>query len=236
MSSDCIVQAKTGTGKTVAFLLPALQNLLAGNAPPRGKVGILVICPTRELAQQIVKECTALTECLPNRMECHFAVGGTAKASTLKRFMNGNPTILVATPGRLDDILSEEEVRDRFTHLRTVVLDEADQMLDQGFFPAVKKILRQIPPKSDGWQGMCFSATLPKDVLDVANIVLYPGYTHLSTVDPNEVPTHARVPQFFFSVSKPGNTFAALSALIDQEYNQDPKTSKPLSSAQPQTA
>ncbi|CAA9957980.1 ATP-dependent RNA helicase MSS116 mitochondrial precursor [Pyrenophora teres f. maculata] len=228
LSSDCVVQAKTGTGKTVAFLLPAIQNLLAGNMPPKGKVAILVICPTRELALQISKECNGLTACLPQKMECHTAFGGTSRASNLNAFMRGNPTVLVATPGRLDDILGEEEVREKFSHLKTVVLDEADQMLDAGFAPAVKKILRRIPPKNDGWQGMCFSATLPKEVLDIAKIVLFPGFTHLSTVDPNEVPTHERVPQFSFSVPTVGQTFPALSALIEEEYNQNPTDFKAI--------
>ncbi|KAF1833271.1 DEAD-domain-containing protein [Decorospora gaudefroyi] len=222
LSSDCVVQAKTGTGKTVAFLLPAMQNLLAGNMPPKGKVAILVICPTRELALQIAKECNDVTSCLPRKIECHTAFGGTSRASNLKAFMKGNPTVVVATPGRLDDILGEEQVQEKFTHLKTVVLDEADQMLDAGFFPAVKKILRRIPPKNDGWQGMCFSATLPREVLDIAKIVLFPGYTHLSTVDPNEVPTHERVPQFFVTVPTVGQTFAALSALIQEESRQNP--------------
>jgi ATP-dependent RNA helicase MSS116 len=142
--------------------------------------------------------------------------------------MNGNPTVLVATPGRLDDILGEEQVREKFSDLKTVILDEADQMLDAGFAPAVKKILRRIPPKNDGWQGMCFSATLPKEVLDIAKIVLFPGYTHLSTVDPNEVPTHERVPQFFYSVPTVGQTFPALSALIEEEYNQNPADFKAI--------
>ncbi|CAN9100630.1 unnamed protein product [Alternaria alternata] len=228
LSSDCVVQAKTGTGKTVAFLLPAIQNLLAGNMPRRGKVAILVVCPTRELALQIAKECNGVTACLPQKMECHTAFGGTSRASNLKAFMNGNPTVLVATPGRLDDILGEEQVREKFSDLKTVILDEADQMLDAGFAPAVKKILRRIPPKNDGWQGMCFSATLPKEVLDIAKIVLFPGYTHLSTVDPNEVPTHERVPQFFYSVPTVGQTFPALSALIEEEYNQNPADFKAI--------
>lgn len=222
ITSDCIVQAKTGTGKTVGFLLPAIQNILAGNAPPRGKVGILIVCPTRELALQIAKEAVQVTACLPRKMETHTAFGGTSRASNLKAFMNGNPTILVATPGRLDDILGEEEVRERFTHVKTVVLDEADQMLDAGFAPAVKKILRRIPPKSDGWQGMCFSATMNKEVMDVAKCVLFPGYTTLSTVDPNEVPTHERVPQFFITVPSVTQTFAALLALVEEEYNKNP--------------
>jgi ATP-dependent RNA helicase MSS116 len=222
LSSDCLVQAKTGTGKTAAFLLPALQNLLAGNQPPRGKVGILVICPTRELALQIAKECEGITAGLPQKMECHTAFGGTQRASTLKKFMQGNPTVLVATPGRLDDILGEEQVREKLSHLKTLVLDEADRMLDAGFAPAIKKILRVLPPKSDGWQGMCFSATLPEKVSDVLKNVLFPGYTNLSTMDPNESPTIDRVPQFVVAVPSVTQTFAALLAILDKEYNDSP--------------
>jgi ATP-dependent RNA helicase MSS116, mitochondrial len=87
-------------------------------------------------------------------MQCHIATGGTGRAASLNAFYRGNPTILVATPGRLDDILGEEEVRDRFSHLKTLVLDEADQMLDAGFAPAIHKILKRVPSKNDGWQGM----------------------------------------------------------------------------------
>lgn len=218
--SDCIVQAKTGTGKTIAFLLPAIQRILKGDAPGRGQVGILVICPTRELALQIAKEADRITASLPRKMECHTAYGGTARDAALKRFLSGDPTILVATPGRLDDLLGEEEVRARFADLKTVVLDEADQMLDQGFAPAVKKILTRIPPKSTGWQGMCFSATMAKGVMDVAKCVLNPGFTTLSTVDPNEVPTHERVPQFLVNVPNLEDGFGALLALLQAEKAQ----------------
>lgn len=222
LSSDCLVQAKTGTGKTAAFLLPAIQNLLSGNMPRRGHVGILVICPTRELALQIAKECQDITARLPQRIECHTAFGGTQRASSLKRFLSGNPTILVATPGRLDDILGEEEVRERFQSLKTLVLDEADRMLDAGFAPAIHKILKRLPPKGDGWQGMCFSATLPDRVNDVVKCVLFPGYTSLSTIDPNEAPTVARVPQFFVTLPSVKQTFAALLAVLEKEYASKP--------------
>jgi ATP-dependent RNA helicase MSS116 len=230
LTADCMVQAKTGTGKTVAFLLPAIQNILAGNAPPRGQVGILVICPTRELALQIAKEANGVTACLPRKMECHTAFGGTSRASNLNAFMRGDPTILVATPGRLDDILGEEEVRRKFTHLKTLVLDEADQMLDAGFAPAVKKILRRLPQKNvnPGWQGSCYSATTSREVLDVAKCVLYPSFTTLSTVDPNETPTHERVPQFSITIPSVTRSFSALLALIEQEYTQNPEDFKAI--------
>jgi len=222
LSSDCLVQAKTGTGKTAAFLLPAIQNLLSGGMPPKGGVGILVICPTRELALQIAKECQGITARLSTKLECHTAFGGTARASSLKRFLTGNPAILVATPGRLDDILGEEVVREKLTGLKTLVLDEADRMLDSGFAPAIHKILKRLPPKSDGWQGMCFSATLPERVNDVVKCVLFPGYVSLSTIDQNEAPTVARVPQFSVIVPSVKQTFASLLAVIDIEYKQDP--------------
>ncbi|KAF2005399.1 DEAD-domain-containing protein [Amniculicola lignicola CBS 123094] len=228
LSADCLVQAKTGTGKTAAFLLPAIQNLLQGNQPPRGCVGILVICPTRELALQIAKECDQITACLPRKMECHSAFGGTARASNLNKFLRGDPTILVATPGRLDDILGEETVREKFQYVKTVVLDEADRMLDQGFAPAIHKILRSIPHKREGWQGMCFSATLPEKVNDVVKCVLKPGYTSLSTINKEEAPTVDRIPQFFVTVPSIDKTFAALYALIEAEYKDDPKNFKAI--------
>src|ERR1700742_4593953 len=75
--SDCVVQAKTGTGKTIAFLLPALQSLLTQSNVKRGQVAILILSPTRELALQIAKECDAVTTNLQPRPECHTAYGGT---------------------------------------------------------------------------------------------------------------------------------------------------------------
>lgn len=81
--SDCLVQAKTGTGKTVAFLLPTLHSLLASPQLPRGQVGILILSPTRELALQIAKECDQLTSQLPKVLECHTAFGGKHFSGTL---------------------------------------------------------------------------------------------------------------------------------------------------------
>jgi ATP-dependent RNA helicase MSS116 len=161
-------------------------------------------------------------------MECHTAFGGTSRASNLNKFLRGNPTILVATPGRLGDILGEESVREKFGNLKTVVLDEADRMLDQGFAPDIKKILRVLPPKSAGWQGMCFSATLPENVKEVVKCVLSPGYTSLSTIDTNEAPTVDRVPQFSIVCPSPQSTFPALLALLDAEYKAAPENFKAI--------
>ncbi|KAF2200870.1 DEAD-domain-containing protein [Delitschia confertaspora ATCC 74209] len=229
LSSDCLVQAKTGTGKTIAFLLPAIQNLLENKKPfGKGQVSILIIAPTRELAQQIQKECDQVTACMPTKLECHAFFGGNGRPAQLNRFLNGRPTIVVATPGRLNDVLGEERVRERFSNIQTLILDEADRMLDQGFAPDINKILKRLPRKSEGWQGMCFSATLPNQVQDVVKCVLFPGYTSLSTLDPNEVPTADKVPQYFTEYSNSSDQFAALYALLKAEAEEDPENFKAI--------
>lgn len=96
-NADCLVQAKTGTGKTIAFLLPSIQHVLSQPPLPRGQVAILVVSPTRELALQIAKECESVTAKLSRRLECHTAYGGTSRDRDLKRFTSGDPKILVAT-------------------------------------------------------------------------------------------------------------------------------------------
>lgn len=217
--TDCLVQAKTGTGKTLAFLLPALHCLLeARAAPPRGQVAILIITPTRELAQQIAKSCDQLTSQLAQPLECHIAVGGTARASAHSRFMNGAPSVLIATPGRLKDYLSDEYTAEKLANIQTLVLDEADTMLESGFLADVKQILKMIPSKKqNGWQGMCFSATIPPKVKDVVNVVLNPGYASISTIQENETPTHERVPQYHVIIPSVSETFTALMSLLSIE-------------------
>lgn len=225
--SDCLVQAKTGTGKTAAFLLPSLHNLLNTPKPlPRGQVGVLVISPTRELALQIAKECNNLTSFQSGRnsLECHVAFGGTARASNLNKFMSGSPSILVATPGRLKDYLSESEVARKFTDMRTLILDEADTMLESGFLADIKAILRLLPSKKNtGWQGMCFSATIPAKTKEVLDVVLAPGYTSLSTIDKSEPPTLEKVPQFHVIIPGVTDTFTALASLLSHELDSNSK-------------
>lgn len=128
---DSLVQAKTGTGKTTAFLLPAIQSLLQ-KSPPHGEVSILVLSPTRELALQIAAEATRLVSKMRRPVEVHTAFGGTQRATNLNKFMKGDPKILVATPGRLNDYLSELPTRRKFMSLQTLILDEADAMLEAG--------------------------------------------------------------------------------------------------------
>ncbi|KAL2802250.1 P-loop containing nucleoside triphosphate hydrolase protein [Aspergillus granulosus] len=222
--SDCLVRAKTGEGKTLAFLLPVLQSLIMGKASvPKGQVAVLIITPTRELAQQIAKACDELTAQLTRPIQCQIAVGGTARASAFSRFMNRTPQILVATPGRLTDYLSDPAAKEKMENIQSVILDEADTMLERGFLADVKDILHRIPPKSTGWQGMCFSATLPPKVKDVVGTVLAPGYASISTVDEDATPTHERVPQYHVVIPSIADTFTTLTALLRAEANSNPK-------------
>ncbi|KAL8767663.1 MAG: hypothetical protein Q9209_005922 [Squamulea sp. 1 TL-2023] len=226
LGSDCLVQAKTGTGKTIAFLLPAIQNTLRSRPGP-GLVAILVLSPTRELALQIAAEAKHLLSKLRPTMEVHTAFGGTAKATALSRFMKGDPKILIATPGRLKDYLGEGDVVSKFKSIRTVILDEADRMLDQGFLPDILKILKALPPKqSANWQGMCFSATIPPQMQQVFAHVLKPDHVNISTIDTSEPPTLDKVPQFSVVVPNVKNTFSALYLLLQEEIKStigDPK-------------
>jgi ATP-dependent RNA helicase MSS116 len=215
---DCLVQARTGTGKTIAFLLPALQNLLTAKNLPTTQVGLLVLAPTRELAQQIADECDKLTSLCQPKLECHVAVGGSNKKSLLTKFMKGKPTILVATPGRLIDYLSEDATKQKFSNLRIVVLDEADRMLDQGFAPALMKILQQIPPKAQaGWQGMCFSATMPPAINKVLHLVLKPDHVKITTIEEGGEPTVDAIPQSVIPVASIDDVLPALHTLLAHE-------------------
>ena len=196
---DCLAQARTGTGKTVAFLLPAIQTLLARNRGRGGGISLLVISPTRELAMQIAKEAQALLQRMRQYTVC-LAIGGTNKDREEKQLLAGCD-ILVATPGRLFDHMSNEAVTYQFRNLDTLVLDEADRLLDMGFLPSLKDIVRKLPDKQKtARQGMLFSATIAPHVQQVASLVLSPGYKFISTIPKGEINTHERVAQHLVQV------------------------------------
>ena len=214
-TQDCLVQAKTGTGKTLAFLLPALQTLLSAMDLDRSSVGLMVLAPTRELAQQIKDECDKLTSACDPPLECHIAVGGSKRNFHMNKFLKGKPTILVATPGRLMDYLTEDAARQKLSKIRCVVLDEADRMLDAGFAPALRQILQQVPPKAEaGWQGMCFSATVPPEIKKMLPMVLAKDHVRISTIDANEAPTIETVPQTVYPVASVNDVLPTLHSVL----------------------
>ncbi|KAI0887035.1 DEAD-domain-containing protein [Annulohypoxylon maeteangense] len=208
---DMLAQAKTGTGKTIAFLLPAIQKIIHRPDHLRGSVSLLVISPTRELAMQIAKEARALMQRLKKFKVC-IAIGGTNKNEEEKRIAGGCD-ILVATPGRLNDHLTtpDSSVKRRLQSVDTLVLDEADRLLDMGFIDPIKKIIQCLPPRSfKQRQGMLFSATVPQRVKQVASLALSQDYKTISTINEGELNTHERVPQKLIVA----NTFSDVGAIL----------------------
>jgi ATP-dependent RNA helicase RhlE len=158
---DVLATAQTGTGKTAAYLLPILHQLLA---LPGGTTQALVVTPTRELAQQIDDVLLGLAYHTPLR--AGILVGGTAMGPQEKALRAG-VELLVATPGRLLDHMRQSQAR--FDHLHTLVLDEADRMLDMGFLPDLKRIIARLPARK---QTLLFSATMPPVIAKLAHEIL----------------------------------------------------------------
>lgn len=162
---DLLGCAQTGTGKTAAFSIPILQLLEEHkrDAPSHG-IKVLILTPTRELAIQIGESLSAYGRHLRSRNTVIF--GGVNQHGQVLALQKG-VDIVVATPGRLLDLIQQGYVR--LAHLTTFVLDEADRMLDMGFVHDVKKIIAQIPEKR---QTLFFSATMPKEIQSLANSIL----------------------------------------------------------------
>src|SRR3954463_48557 len=158
---DLIATAQTGTGKTAAFLLPIMHRLLE---LPRGTTHALVITPTRELAQQIDDVCLGLAYHTDLRLG--LLVGGAAMGAQEKALRAG-VEVVVATPGRLLDHMRHNQAR--FDRLHTLVLDEADRMLDMGFLPDLKRIVARLPARE---QTLLFSATMPPVIARLAGEIL----------------------------------------------------------------
>ena len=155
--------------------------------------GALIISPTRELAEQIATEARKLTN--KTGIKVRTAVGGVDKRRGLRQIQEGCD-ILVGTPGRLKDILSDPHSQVRAPALSTLVLDEADRLLEQGFELEIKAIQKLLPDKrSVPRQTLLFSATMPQEVMPIVNATLSHGYDFIRTVREGEQPTHESVPQ-----------------------------------------
>jgi ATP-dependent RNA helicase RhlE len=158
---DVLACAQTGSGKTAAFMLPILHNLME---KPRGRTRALVLAPTRELAAQILEEFNALAVHTPLTGAAVF--GGVSMGPQEHAFRSG-VDVMIATPGRLLDHLRSPYAK--LAHLEYLVLDEADRMLDMGFLPDIRRILRHIPQKR---QTLFFSATMPPEILKLTQEML----------------------------------------------------------------
>jgi ATP-dependent RNA helicase RhlE len=153
---DVVATAQTGTGKTLAFLLPLIQSLTHSQARPASGVRALILAPTRELALQIHETALMLTQGL--NLHSAVVVGGMNETTQLRNIRRGTE-IIIATPGRLCDFLDRKLIQ--LGNVGILVLDEADRMLDMGFLPALKQILKHIPEQR---QTLLFSATIETSV------------------------------------------------------------------------
>lgn len=160
---DLAVFAQTGSGKTAAFLLPVLQRLSENRSIQKNSVRVLVLVPTRELAAQVAEAARLFSRHLGSRLRI-AAVHGGVSINPQMQSLAGGADILVATPGRLIDIAGSSGVR--LSHVETLVLDEADRMLDLGFQDEVRIILKMLPEKR---QNLLFSAT-PGAIFETAGI------------------------------------------------------------------
>lgn len=166
---NVIATAETGTGKTAAFLLPILQHLEIS-----GKKGstVLILSPTRELANQTDAACRQFA---PKHIRCASIIGGAGYKSQIDAIRRG-ANIIVATPGRLMDFMEQGMLN--LSKIDTLVLDEADRMLDMGFLPAIKRINKAIPANR---QTLFFSATLSNEIEHIAlSLMDDPHYVEVS--------------------------------------------------------
>ncbi len=181
---DVMGLAQTGTGKTAAFVLPILERLLQGN---RGFVRALIVAPTRELAEQIHENIQDLGK--QTRLRSITIYGGVNINPQIDKVRRG-AEIIVACPGRLLDHLSQKTIN--LSRLEVLVLDEADHMFDMGFFPDIRRILRQLPTKR---QTLLFSATMPDEIRCLAQEVLKNAVTvQVDISKPAETVSHAIYP------------------------------------------
>jgi ATP-dependent RNA helicase DbpA len=195
---DVVVEARTGSGKTAAFALGLLSTLDASTIVLQG----LVLCPTRELADQVSREIRRLARFVPN-VKVLTLCGGVPVRVHLASLAH-EPHIVVGTPGRLLELIEKAALP--LAHLKVLVLDEADRMLDMGFADALRDIIAAIPGKR---QTLLFSATIPESIREIS---------HELQRDPLDItvanePETAAIEQTFFEVD-PERKLAALEALL----------------------
>ena len=226
-----LAQARTGTGKTLAFLIPVLQNIISydprlekrSTGRPSGSptdIRAIIVSPTRELAEQIAVEARKVAK--NTGVIVQAAVGGTGKAYGLRTIKKEGCHILVGTPGRLNDILSDPYSEVRAPNLSAFVLDEADRLLDQGFAPEIANIEKCLPDRREvDRQTLLFSATIAEEVMEIVNRTMKRDFKFVRTVQPGEQPTHEKVPQKIVQVAGFENLMPALVELCQREIARE---------------
>ncbi|KAF9114457.1 hypothetical protein BGX27_010768 [Mortierella sp. AM989] len=246
---DLLVKAKTGTGKTLAFLVSALESLIAlpdsSPSSPKvgfkmtGKIGCVIVAPTRELALQISDEAQKLLE--PLGWGVQYLVGGESKSKQLDRVSKEAAEFVVATPGRLKDLLSNAEFAAKILESKVLVLDEADTMLQLGFRAELESILQAMPQDR---QTFLFSATVDSKLDSLLEVALHrkdkgqKGPIMIDTVGAKEINLNLATHQRFCLA--PYQSHVALvrriindHLLSDMNFEHEQSLKKPKSSSVP---
>ncbi|KAG2611962.1 DEAD-box ATP-dependent RNA helicase 31 isoform X1 [Panicum virgatum] len=218
---DVLAKARTGTGKTVAFLLPAIE--VVSKLPPadrdqkRPPISVVVVCPTRELADQAAAEANKLLKFHPS-IGVQLVIGGTRMALEQKR-MHTNPCqILVATPGRLRDHMENTPgFATRLMGVKVLILDEADRLLDMGFRSDIEKIVAALPKQR---QTLLFSATVPDEVRQVCHIAMKRDLEFVNTVQEGSEETHSQVKQMHL-IAPLDKQFSILYGLLTDHISEN---------------
>ncbi|CAG8706513.1 7480_t:CDS:2, partial [Acaulospora morrowiae] len=173
-------------------------------------VSIMILSPTRELAQQIAAEAERLTRFYEYRVHC--LVGGEKKDVQIRKLMRHRVDIIVGTPGRVEDLLeSIPHFRRQCGEIKTLILDEADQLLDMGFREDIERIINYYPKER---QTFLFSATVSSQIRQIAKFALKPDYTFIDTVDPNDVNTNHQIEQLY-SITPYDNQLPVMRKIIN---------------------
>ncbi|TFK28519.1 DEAD-domain-containing protein [Coprinopsis marcescibilis] len=239
-SRDLLVKARTGTGKTIAFLVPAIEARIrqleevAPNASEakvqqqfaHDNVGALVISPTRELASQIVTEAHKLTK-HHRGFHVPMMIGGLGKYEQVRDFNRGRKDILVATPGRLKDMLQDPNsgVARALKNTKMLILDEADTLLDMGFRDDIEDIMRYLPDKTIR-QTLLFSATVSDAIQQISNRHLSENHKFVNCVSQDTSEVHDHIPQYHTIVSNPKYQLPHLLRLVFQDQLEHGEKSK----------
>ena len=207
---DLLGCAQTGTGKTAAFTLPLLDRLSEDSRRPRkGRPRVLILAPTRELAAQIGESVRAYGRYTGM---LHTVIFGGVSQHRQVNALNRGVDILVATPGRLMDLMDQGYIR--LDSIEAFVLDEVDRMLDMGFIPAIRKIVAQLPKKR---QTLFFSATMAPNMVQLAETMLHnPARV---TIEPDK-PAVERIEQKVMFVGKKNKNTLLVSLLNDKKMSK----------------
>ncbi|CAH0526017.1 DEAD/DEAH box helicase [Vibrio hippocampi] len=206
---DVMAEAQTGTGKTAGFMLPILERLLEGPRAKSNHIRTLVLTPTRELAAQIYDNTQSYSQHLPLRSQVVF---GGVKANPQMMELRKGSDVLVATPGRLLDLYSQNAIK--FSQLEVLVLDEADRMLDMGFIRDINKIIALLPKQR---QNLLFSATFNNEVRALAKTLVNQP-VEISVTPPNT--TAKTVEQSIYTTDKRKKAPLLVQLINENDWSQ----------------